>query len=113
MDLYIHTAPVQLPFAWDEPKRLWTLTQRGIDFRDAVAVFDGRTLEREDRRHAYGERRHVAIGQVAGRHLTIIYTDRAEASAGGRMVRRIISVRDSNRKEKRAYDEAFGGVPPR
>jgi uncharacterized protein len=29
---------------WFEDKRLWTLKERGLDFRDARHLFDGRPL---------------------------------------------------------------------
>jgi uncharacterized DUF497 family protein len=38
------------------------LRAHGIDFADAIAVFDGPTLERVDEREDYGEERWVAIG---------------------------------------------------
>jgi uncharacterized DUF497 family protein len=29
-------------FEWDEPKRLWNLQERHLDFVDAQQLFDGR-----------------------------------------------------------------------
>ena len=79
------------------------LHARGFDFEFATQVFEGPTLEREDTRRDYGERRVVAIGVADGILLTVVYTDRAEA---GVRVRRIISARVSNRRERQAYEEA-------
>ncbi len=48
--------------------------------------------------------RFVALGIADGMALTVVYTDRA---VGGDVVRRIISARVSNSRERKAYREAF------
>ena len=58
-----------------------------------------------DTRRDYGERRVIAIGFAQGLALTVVYTDRA--GTGGGVVRRIISARLSNRREREAYFEAL------
>jgi uncharacterized protein len=89
-------------FIWDPHKSESSLAQRGFDFAFATLIFDGPTLERDDERNDYGERRIVAVGLADGLHLTVVYTDRP----GGRgAIRRIISARRSNRRERRAYEE--------
>lgn len=67
-------------------------------------MFEGPTLERQDHRRDYGEKRILAIGFAQGIPLTVVYTDRAEA---GVVVRRIISARLSNRRERQAYFQAL------
>ena len=62
------------------------------------------TAERVDDRTDYGEPRIIAIGLADGLHLTVVYTDRPGARD---TVRRIISTRRSNRRERKAYDEAY------
>jgi uncharacterized DUF497 family protein len=90
-------------FIWDPRKSEANLAQRGFDFAFATLAFDGPTLERDDQRADYGERRVIAVGLADGLHLTVVYTDRF----GGRdVVRRIISARRSNKRERRAYDQA-------
>jgi uncharacterized DUF497 family protein len=91
-------------FTWDSRKSAENLRVRGFDLEFATLVFEGPTLEREDQRRDYGERRFVAIGLAQGIALTVVYTDRAEA---GVVVRRIISARLSNRRERQAYFEAL------
>jgi hypothetical protein len=91
-------------FAWDRKKSAENLRDRGFDFEFATLVFEGPTLEREDSRRDYGEKRVVAIGLAQGIALTVVYTDRAET---GTVVRRIISARLSNRRERQAYFEAL------
>jgi hypothetical protein len=92
-----------LRFTWDHRKSTANLLQRGFDFEFATLIFDGRTLEREDNRRDYGERRRVAIGYADEIALTVVFTDRAES--GGDIVRRIISARPSNRHEREAYEQ--------
>lgn len=92
-------------FSWDEPKSSRNLQERGFDFEFATLIFEGPTLECEDTRRDYGERRVVAIGIAQGLALTVVYTDRTEA---GEVIRRIISVRQSDRHERQAYFEAVG-----
>ncbi len=79
------------------------LRVRGFDFEFASLIFDGPTLEREDERRDYGERRVVAIGLAHGIAVTVVYTDRTEA---GVSIRRIISARLSSRHERQAFFEA-------
>ena len=91
-------------FDWDEAKSDANLDERGFDFEFASLIFDGTTLEVEDRRKDYGERRVVAIGVADGLHLTVVYTDREVAT--GQVVRRIISARRSSRHERKVYEKA-------
>ena len=69
-----------------------------------MQVFAGFTLERRDTRRDYGEARVVAIGEVAGFVLTVVYTDRADSR--GAIIRRIISARRSNQDERKRYEAA-------
>ncbi|MBP7777863.1 MAG: BrnT family toxin [Acidobacteria bacterium] len=95
-------------FGWDVRKSDRNLRARGFDFEFATQVFDGPTLERQDTRRDYGERRVIAIGRADGITLTLVYTDRAEA---GGQVRRIVSARVSSRSERQAYDQAIQRRP--
>ena len=91
-------------FTWDPDKSDSNLAARGFDFEFATLIFTGPTLEREDTRQDYGERRMAAIGLAQGIALTVVYIDRpAEAD----IERRIISARRSNRRERKAYEEAL------
>ena len=82
-----------MDFEWDEAKSDANLAERGFGFDFAALVFDGLTLEEIDGRQDYGEVRIKAIGDVVGHVLAVIYTDRDD-------VRRIISARLANRKER-------------
>jgi uncharacterized protein len=78
---------------FDPAKRTRTLAERGLDFRDAAAVFAGTTVEIEDTRRNYGERRIICYGLLSGRMVVIGYTIRAEA-------RHVFSMRKANDREK-------------
>ena len=93
-------------FTWDVRKSDQNLRERGFDFEFATQIFDRPTLERDDTRRDYGERRVIALGRAQDVPLTVVYTDRAEA--GGEVIRRIISARKSHRREREAYEKAVG-----
>lgn len=87
-------------FAWDDVKSARNLERRGCDFEYAARIFHGPVVANEDRGGDCGEVRLVALGVVDGVYLTVVYTDRVEL---GRRVRRIISARHSNRRERNEY----------
>ena len=91
-------------FEWDDIKSARNLEGRGFDFEYAARVFHGPTVTRQDRRRDYGEERMVALGVVDGICLTVVFTDRIER---GRHVRRIISARHSNRRERDEYGNSL------
>jgi hypothetical protein len=86
-------------FEWDESKREANLAKHGIDFVDAVLIFDGPVLERPDVRQDYGEARIGAFGKVEGRVLLLLYTWRGKK-------RRLISARKAGSDERKEY-QAF------
>jgi uncharacterized DUF497 family protein len=73
-----------------------TLRERGFGFDYAARIFDGLTIVHVDGRFDYGETRMRALGAVGKDVLRVVYTDR-----GG--LRRIISARPANRKERREW----------
>ena len=89
-------------FEWDEAKSRRNLADRRLPFDAAVAMFDGPILETIDSRCDYGEIRMKVLGAVRGVCLVCVYTDRGE-------VRRIISLRLANRKERDDYRAAYAG----
>ncbi len=91
-------------FTWDPRKSERSLLERGFDFEFATLIFDGPTVERTDSRRNYGEHRIIALGLAQGIPLTVVYTDRA--GIGREIVRRIISARQSDRRERAAYKKA-------
>ena len=79
--------------SYDPAKRERTLTERGLDFNDAVEVFEGVTAEVRDARRDYGEPRIICFGVLRGRLVQVVYTPRGT-------VRHIISMRKANDREK-------------
>lgn len=92
-------------FTWDRRKSDANYRERGFDFEFASLIFDGLIVMVEDTRRDYGERRFVAIGSADGLHLTVVFTDRIGVK--GEIARRIISARQSNRREWNLYDQAI------
>jgi uncharacterized protein len=91
-------------YTWNESKNRRNLKVHGVEFEDAVRVFEGPTLERVDDRYDYGEERMYAIGVVNGLEITVIYAD---VDAGER---RIISAWRSEPHERRAYWKSVKGL---
>lgn len=84
-----------MDFEWDQAKSERNRIERGLPFGLAVELFEGPVIERADNRRDYGEGRMQAIGRVGSVILLCVYTDRGE-------VRRVISLRDANRRERNA-----------
>ncbi len=92
---------MSMTFECDERKSAANLRERGFDFAYAALTFESPTIEWDDARQDYGERRIQAIGQVEEDILVVVYTWRGAA-------RRIISARLASQRERDAYREAFG-----
>ncbi len=92
-----------MEFEWNENKRQETLLRRGIDFIDAVLIWDDPfRQERIDNRKNYGEIRYQTIGKGPAGILFVAYTVRAYEK--GKMVNRIISVRSAKAKDIEQYE---------
>ncbi|MBD2624872.1 BrnT family toxin [Trichormus variabilis] len=87
-----------MEFEWDEAKRLANIRKHGIDFIDALSVFNGDTVTVEDDRYDYGEQRFVTFGLLQGRVIAVVYTERSNRT-------RIISARKATNYEQRTYFE--------
>ena len=87
--------------SYDPSKREKALADRGLDFKDAVVVFDGLTVEVEDTRKDYGEKRIICYGLLAGRMVVVGYTPRGT-------VRHIFSMRKANDREQNRLAPYFG-----
>lgn len=85
---------------FDPAKRLRTLTERGLDFEDATTVFRGVTIEIEDTRRDYGERRILCYGLLAGRMVVVGYTRRGRS-------RHVFSMRKANGREQSRLAKFF------
>ncbi len=90
------------PFEWDARKSASNLDKHGIDFDDAIGIFDGYYFEYSSTRNE--EERYVAVGEIEGVVLAVVYSARGET-------RRIISARRARTNEERAYYKALGRNP--
>jgi uncharacterized DUF497 family protein len=86
---------------YDPAKREKTLRERGLDFEDALIVFEGPTVEIEDTRKDYGERRVICYGLLEGRVVVVGYTPRGA-------VRHVFSMRKANDREQTRLAPYFG-----
>jgi uncharacterized protein len=90
-------------FEWNEAKRRQVLDERGIDFERAKEIWQGTVLEVPSRKET-NEQRFLAIGEVEGRVITVVFTWRGER-------RRLITARRARRHETEAYYATIGRGP--
>ena len=93
----MHTL-LQVEFEWDDGKAAANLRKHGVDFADAVLVFeDGLALTMRDPDSEH-EERFITIGHDPyGRLLVVVYTWRGERI-------RPISARQATGRERRRYE---------
>jgi uncharacterized DUF497 family protein len=85
-----------MEFTWDDAKNERNRRERGFDFATAALIFGAPVQTILDDRRNYGEERIIAIGEIDGEVLVVVYTNRGQ-------VRRIISARRANRKERETW----------
>jgi uncharacterized DUF497 family protein len=88
-------------FAWDKAKNAANILKHGIDFADAIDVFNHPVLTLLDDREDYSEERWMAIGWMRALVGVVVYTERE-----GDVIR-IISARKATTKEVRRYEQAI------
>ena len=83
-------------FEWDPAKNAMNRRKHGISFEEAIAIFDGPVLSRQDddihgehRERSYGLMREVVV-------VCVVHTDRDAT-------RRVISARKATRKEREEF----------
>lgn len=85
-----------MEFTWSEAKRNLDLKNHGLDFVDALSVFEGVAFSFEDDRLVYGEQRFMTLGLLAGIPVSIVHTENEHEI-------RIISFRKATRRETEIY----------
>ena len=90
-----------MEFEWDEDKRERVLGARGLDFRDADLLFDGRPLVSKLSRR-FDEERWVSVGELEGVLVAVVWCRREERI-------RIITMRRARHEEERKYRSLYGG----
>ena len=92
-----------MKITFDPAKRAATLADRGVDFLDAVKVFEGVTFTQMDDRLDYGEERYQTFGLLNGRLVMVVWTPRGKDC-------HVMSMRKCNEREKAAYGHRLGEV---
>lgn len=92
-----------MKFDWDESKNISNIEKHKIDFDDAIHIWENHVIEKVDPRKYCNEIRFIAMGEIDGRLHVVVYTWRDE-------VRRIISARKANERERKAYHQALFGA---
>ncbi len=82
-----------MAITYDPAKRAETLANRGLDFEDAVHVFNGPHFGTEDRRKDYGEARMLCFGWLNQRLVVVGYTPRGQD-------RHVFTMRKANDRKK-------------
>ena len=72
--------------------------KHGILFEDACRIFTGYVFRTPDIRFDYGEQRFIALGDLDGLIITVIFTER-NANI------RLISARTASREERELYND--------
>jgi len=87
-----------MAFEWDPAKARANLSKHGVDFADAVAVFEDPMALSGPDADVRGEARFVVLGVDAfGRHLVVAFTERGTNT-------RLISARLASKKERKSYE---------
>jgi uncharacterized DUF497 family protein len=85
-------------FEWDAEKNESNLRKHGISFEEAVTMFDGPVVTREDESH-HSEVREISFGLIGGVIVAcVVHTERDGKT-------RIISARKATRNERRYLDD--------
>jgi len=89
-------------FEWDPAKARLNRRKHGLEFEDAILVFDDPdALFSHDRMDETGELRWHAIGMIAGMSIVlVVHTVREEPD-----VIRLISARRATRQERSRYEQ--------
>ena len=93
--------PEDLGVEWDPRKNASNVEKHGVTFLLAARIFLGRLLTWHDDRHAYGEDRFIAVGQIDAVFLTVVFTMRGTATL------RLISAWKAGKHERTLYRQAL------
>lgn len=91
-------------FEWDEAKDRLNLMKHGIALSDAGRILERPLLVRQDNRKDYGEPRWIALGDLNGTVVVLVFTQRS-----GKI--RFISIRKGNAHERQSYQDRVKAAP--
>ncbi len=87
-----------MTYRWDPGKAVSNLEKHGVDFADAVGIFEDERALTIKEQYVAGEQRFVTMGMdPLGRVLVVAYTYRNDDI-------RLISARTATKNERRAYE---------
>jgi len=88
-------------FEWDRRKATTNLRKHGVNFDEAISVFDDPSaFIFPDDDHSEAEERELIIGYSVSRRLLVVgFTEQTEE------ILRLISARSVTRKERKAYED--------
>lgn len=89
-----------MEFEWDERKNRINILKHGIDFADAIDVFNHPVLTAFDGREDYGEERWIALGWMKAIMAVVVYVERYGP------VIRIVSARKATKHEVKRYEQS-------
>jgi uncharacterized protein len=88
-----------MDYQWDPEKAASNVGKHGVDFADAVGIFEDEWALTIKEEYVEGEQRFATVGtDFLERVLVVVYTHR-----GGEI--RLISARRAIRKERRTYEQ--------
>lgn len=85
-------------FEWDDVKNQINYDKHGICFEDACQIFASLVFQTQDTRFDYGEERYIALGDLNGLIITVVFTCRDE-------IVRLISARVASKGERGIYHD--------
>ena len=85
-----------MDFEWDHEKNKANILKNGVDFIDAMLIFETFVLSAVDRRHDYGEQRVRSIGIVDDDCFVVVHTQRGSSV-------RLISAWKGGTDERKLY----------
>ncbi len=88
-----------MKFEWDDAKNRANIRKHGIDFIDAIDIFNHPYLSAHDERESYGEDRWRALGWMKALVGVVVYTERH-----GDVIR-VISARKATKREVNDYEK--------
>ncbi len=93
-----------MDYQWDHGKAKANLKKHGVDFADAVGVFEDPLALTIDYPDSPEELRWITLGtDFMGRLLVVVYTYRGESI-------RLISARKATKKEREGYEGKRKGI---
>ena len=92
-----------MKYDWSQQKNILNIKKHGIDFSDAVEMFQYPMLTGIDHRKDYGEERWVGIGFLKGIIAVIVFVEDDDKD-----IIRIIPVRKATQNESKIFKETIG-----